>query len=194
MFQFVPLESAESRQPDGNGKRRVHTLSRLRGLGKRLETVVPGQAEVEHSVDHVAASLVLGENERPCLSDELPLLSAGNASAIDEDEAGVQIALACELFEVFDVEGDDDPILVVGASTPSFAGRPWTTSSTPASPPYRYEDIPAVHYFTDRAALHVALWHDRFCHPASHGCVNLAPSDADRLFAFTAHQPCCRGV
>jgi hypothetical protein len=51
--------------------------------------------------------------------------------------------------------------------------------------PYRYEDIPLVQYFTDRVALHAALWHQRFGHPASHGCVNLTPSDAQHLFDFT---------
>jgi hypothetical protein len=52
--------------------------------------------------------------------------------------------------------------------------------------PYSYEDIPLVQYFTQRVALHAALWHQRFGHPASHGCINLSPADAERLFAFTA--------
>ena len=52
--------------------------------------------------------------------------------------------------------------------------------------PYSYEDIPLVQYFTDRVALHAALWHQHFGHPASHGCINLAPADAERLFAFTS--------
>jgi hypothetical protein len=51
--------------------------------------------------------------------------------------------------------------------------------------PYSYQDIPLVQYFTERVALHAALWHQRFGHPASHGCVNLSPADAERLFAFT---------
>jgi lipoprotein-anchoring transpeptidase ErfK/SrfK len=56
--------------------------------------------------------------------------------------------------------------------------------------PYSYEDIPLVQYFTERVALHAALWHQRFGHPASHGCVNLTPADAARLFSFTSpHLP-----
>ena len=51
--------------------------------------------------------------------------------------------------------------------------------------PYSYEDIPMVQYFTERVALHAALWHQRFGRPASHGCINLSPTDAERLFAFT---------
>jgi L,D-transpeptidase-like protein len=51
--------------------------------------------------------------------------------------------------------------------------------------PYSYEDIPLVQYFTERVALHAALWHQRFGHPASHGCINLSPGDAAWVFAFT---------
>ena len=52
--------------------------------------------------------------------------------------------------------------------------------------PYSYEDIPLVQYFTERVALHAALWHQRFGRPASHGCINLSPADAERLFDFTS--------
>ena len=37
----------------------------------------------------------------------------------------------------------------------------------------------------DGYALHAAYWHDQFGTPRSHGCINLAPKDAARLFAFT---------
>ncbi len=50
--------------------------------------------------------------------------------------------------------------------------------------PYAY-DVPLAQFFTDGKALHAALWHDRFGQPTSHGCVNLAPRDAEWLFAFT---------
>ncbi len=52
--------------------------------------------------------------------------------------------------------------------------------------PYAYEAVPHVQYFVGSMALHGALWHDHFGMPASHGCVNLAPADAERLFGFTA--------
>ena len=51
--------------------------------------------------------------------------------------------------------------------------------------PYVY-DVPLAQVFTDGKALHAAPWHDRFGHPASHGCINLAPADAEWLFAFTS--------
>ncbi|HZO12878.1 MAG TPA: L,D-transpeptidase [Polyangiaceae bacterium] len=49
-------------------------------------------------------------------------------------------------------------------------------------------DVPFVQYFTDGYALHGAYWHDDFGRPRSHGCVNLAPSDAAWLFGWTDPQ------
>ena len=46
-------------------------------------------------------------------------------------------------------------------------------------------DVPYVQYFTEGYALHGAYWHDDFGRPRSHGCVNLAPSDAAWLFRWT---------
>ncbi|RYE86386.1 MAG: L,D-transpeptidase, partial [Myxococcales bacterium] len=34
-------------------------------------------------------------------------------------------------------------------------------------------------------ALHAAYWHDDFGTPRSHGCINLAPIDARRVFFWT---------
>ena len=39
--------------------------------------------------------------------------------------------------------------------------------------------------FAEGVGLHAAFWHDDFGHPRSHGCVNLSPRDARRLFAWT---------
>ncbi len=50
-------------------------------------------------------------------------------------------------------------------------------------PDYYYlNDVPWIMYFDQAIALHGAYWHDRFGAPHSHGCVNLAPSDAQWLF------------
>jgi hypothetical protein len=46
-------------------------------------------------------------------------------------------------------------------------------------------DVPFVQYFTQGFALHAAYWHDDFGNPHSHGCVNLAPTDAAWLFNWT---------
>ena len=55
---------------------------------------------------------------------------------------------------------------------------------------YSIEDVPWVQFFAKGVALHAAFWHRDFGHIHSHGCVNLAPLDAARLFTFTSpHLP-----
>lgn len=49
---------------------------------------------------------------------------------------------------------------------------------------YFIQDVPWVMYFQGGYALHGAFWHDRFGLRTSHGCVNLAPADARRVFQF----------
>jgi lipoprotein-anchoring transpeptidase ErfK/SrfK len=51
---------------------------------------------------------------------------------------------------------------------------------------YSMEDVPYVQFFDKAIALHGVFWHDDFGHIHSHGCVNLAPRDAARLFELTS--------
>ena len=55
-----------------------------------------------------------------------------------------------------------------------------------ASRYYRIEDVPWVQYFDKGAGLHAAFWHRSLGRQHSHGCVNLAPLDAERLFWWTS--------
>jgi lipoprotein-anchoring transpeptidase ErfK/SrfK len=52
----------------------------------------------------------------------------------------------------------------------------------------QYFDLPGVPwnlYFTpEGAVIHGAYWHDRFGSPWSHGCVNLPPEKAKKLYAW----------
>jgi hypothetical protein len=50
---------------------------------------------------------------------------------------------------------------------------------------YRIEDVPWTQYFSGSIALHGAFWHNRFGLQRSHGCINLAPRDAHRVFQAT---------
>ena len=50
---------------------------------------------------------------------------------------------------------------------------------------YAIEDVPWTQYFRGSIALHGAFWHERFGLKRSHGCVNLAPIDAHRIFDET---------
>ena len=53
---------------------------------------------------------------------------------------------------------------------------------------FELRDVPYVQYFERGYALHGAYWHDRFGVPKSHGCINLAPEDARRVFFWTEPQ------
>ncbi len=50
---------------------------------------------------------------------------------------------------------------------------------------YALRDVPYIQYFAAGFALHAAYWHDVFGKQRSHGCVNLSPIDAHRVFMWT---------
>lgn len=58
--------------------------------------------------------------------------------------------------------------------------------------PYSIEDVPYVSYFEGSYALHAAFWHNNFGREMSHGCVNLSPLDAKKIF-FWAEPKLPRG-
>jgi hypothetical protein len=61
-----------------------------------------------------------------------------------------------------------------------------TMESDEVGEEFELRDVPYVQYFDDDGhAIHGAYWHDKFGIPKSHGCINLAPEDARRIFYFT---------
>ena len=86
----------------------------------------------------------------------------------------------------------------VGTATPKGTFRIWVklrtatmsnadeeSDTTDEAAAYSIEDVPWVQYFSNGVALHGAFWHRRFGYVHSHGCVNMAPLDAMRLFDWT---------
>ena len=63
-----------------------------------------------------------------------------------------------------------------------------TMDSNVVGEEFELRDVPYVQYFENGYALHGSYWHDMFGTPKSHGCVNLAPEDARRLFFWTEPQ------
>lgn len=51
---------------------------------------------------------------------------------------------------------------------------------------YAIQDVPWVMYFERGYGLHGTFWHHAFGTQRSHGCVNLSPRDAERLFTWTS--------
>lgn len=57
-----------------------------------------------------------------------------------------------------------------------------------ASENYAIQAVPWVMYFDKGYGLHGTFWHRQFGAKHSHGCVNLTPLDAERLFSWTSPQ------
>jgi len=51
---------------------------------------------------------------------------------------------------------------------------------------YAMLDVPWVLFFKNGVGLHGAFWHSSFGHVRSHGCVNLTPLDAEKLFYWSS--------
>ncbi|MCL4834967.1 MAG: LysM peptidoglycan-binding domain-containing protein [Caldilineaceae bacterium] len=49
---------------------------------------------------------------------------------------------------------------------------------------YYLEDVPWVQYFYEDYAFHGTTWHANFGRPASRGCINMSPADAEWLFRW----------
>ncbi|GAB4202297.1 MAG: hypothetical protein OHK0013_15410 [Sandaracinaceae bacterium] len=155
----------------------VHVVAELgRGLLRTTEGVVrardvirttsePPPAELREGerwidVDLTTQTLVAYEGSRPVFAT---LVSTGRASPGHETPVGVHriwVKLAEDTMDDLDV--------------------------TDQASNYAIEAVPWVQYFSEGVGLHAAFWHDDFGRPRSHGCVNLSPRDARRLFAWTS--------
>jgi hypothetical protein len=83
-----------------------------------------------------------------------------------------------------EVEDSTTPLGTYGIT---FKDRAVTMSpDKPAGPRTQsIADVPYVQYFKPPFALHAAVWHERFGEPASAGCINASPIDAEALFAWS---------
>ncbi|MBN1956295.1 MAG: L,D-transpeptidase [Anaerolineae bacterium] len=67
------------------------------------------------------------------------------------------------------------------------AGKMSNPDVQDGSPAWYYlEDVPWTLYFNGPTALHTAYWHDAFGFTRSHGCVNLAPRDAEWIYHWAS--------
>lgn len=51
---------------------------------------------------------------------------------------------------------------------------------------YDVKDVPHTMYYQGGYGIHGAYWHNNFGTPVSHGCVNLAPNQAKKLFNWAS--------
>ncbi len=60
-----------------------------------------------------------------------------------------------------------------------------TMDSNEVDNKFELRDVPWVEYFEKGYAIHAAPWHDAYGNPRSHGCINMSPIDARRVFMWT---------
>jgi hypothetical protein len=51
---------------------------------------------------------------------------------------------------------------------------------------YRFDDVPYTQYLVRGIAIHASFWHDGFGVARSHGCINMSPWDAQKVFGMTS--------
>lgn len=128
-------------------------------------------------------------------NSELPSFATGNKKWIDVSIVGQTMVL---------YEGAK-PVYVAPVSTGKDGlGDPKTTHSTvrgtfhirekhvtttmdanEVDNKFELRDVPWVEYFEKGYAIHAAPWHDEYGKPRSHGCINMSPIDARRVFFWT---------
>ncbi len=83
------------------------------------------------------------------------------------------------------LEGHDTPRGLFTIRAKQVASTMSDIGADAADERYSIEDVPWTEYFSGSVALHGEFWHERFGLRRSHGCVNLAPIDAHRIFNET---------
>ncbi len=162
---------------------------------------------LEEKVDKKAGYYRVGEGEWLRARDVRRPTGSPPPSSLRPNERWIDVDLGSQMLMAF--EGDRPVFATLISSgkgkegtdtaTPKGEFRIWVklTSSNmdnledeEALKYYAIEDVPYVQYFSKGVGLHGAFWHRGFGKVRSHGCVNLAPLDAQRLFAFTSpHLP-----
>jgi len=132
-----------------------------------LRTPPEGMAELERwvDVDLDEQVLVAYEGPRPVFTT---LISSGRRTSRNAPER-------------FETPAGSFRVLAKHVSTTM-------DGDTATDGPYSIEDVPWVMYFQGSYALHAAFWHSYFGWRMSHGCVNLSPPDARRVFLWADPQ------
>jgi lipoprotein-anchoring transpeptidase ErfK/SrfK len=148
-----------------------------------------------------SAWLAASDVRRPSVSEPPPEVDA------DSGEKWIDVELATQTLVAY--EGKK-PVFATMVTTGK--GKQGTANATPlgtnriwikllatdmdnledenASRYYRMESVPYVQFFSKGVGLHGAYWHRAFGNVRSHGCVNLSPLDAQKLFWWTSpHLP-----
>ncbi len=143
-----------------DGKWMLRADLRIPSLAEPPAEVAPQERWID--IDRAEQTLVLYEGARPVFAT-LVSTGKGGAGSPFETPAGV--------FRVW---------VKLRTSTMS------NLDDEEAASTYSLADVPYVQFFSKGVGLHAAFWHHAFGTKHSHGCVNLAPLDAQWLFSQTS--------
>lgn len=128
-------------------------------------------------------------------SSELPAFAATTKKWIDVSILGQTMVLYEETKPVYVAavstgrDGLGDPKTTRSTVRGTFHIREkhvtTTMDSTEVDNKFELRDVPWVEYFEKGYAIHAAPWHDVYGNPRSHGCINMSPIDARRVFMWT---------
>lgn len=190
---FVVRESASFYDPTEKGFRRegpleFHSALGLTGRARR----VGSERYLETKTGQWAKQRDLAVAYKP---QDLPWFAKGKRKWIDVSILGQTLVLYEGPTPVFVTavatgrDGLDDPKTTYSTVRGTFRIRDkhvtTTMDSHESGNKFELRDVPWVQYFEHGYAIHAAFWHDDFGRPRSHGCVNLSPIDARRVFMWT---------
>ncbi len=171
-----------------NGRRAGAVLRRL------------GRREVLHVLEPVGRDLLRTSEGVVRARDVIRTTSEPAPAEVREGERWIDVDLTTQTLVAYEGSRPVFATLVStgrsgpGHETPVGVHRIWVKLAedtmddldrTDQESNYAIEAVPWVQYFAEGIGLHAAFWHDDFGRPRSHGCVNLSPRDARRLFAWT---------
>jgi hypothetical protein len=174
--------------------------------GATLPDVVPRQTRltVLESREHAGKTwLRVGEQEWLLESEVARPTRLARPAEVKEGEHWFDVELTSQIVTAYVA---DRPVFATLASTGR--GQQGTDLATPkgihriwvklhssdmdnlenleANENYVIQAVPWVMYFQKGYGLHGTFWHHAFGRVQSHGCVNLSPADAERLFDFAS--------
>jgi lipoprotein-anchoring transpeptidase ErfK/SrfK len=122
---------------------------------------------------------------------------ANRPFGVDSDEKWIDVDLTHQTLNAYEGNeivyttkvstGTDDYPTVTGMFRVWLRFEKQTMDGARLGYDYYLENVPYVMYFFEDYALHGAYWHNNFGYQMSHGCVNIAPSDAGWLYSWSEY-------
>jgi len=130
-------------------------------------------------------------------SPEALALSSGLVLGANTDERWIEVDLSDQKLYARNGNNIDYEFLISSgkwAPTPTGEFRIWVKlkytkmegGKKENNTYYYLPNVPYVQYFYQGYGIHGAYWHNNFGQPMSHGCINMAIPDAEKLFYWTS--------